>query len=180
MIERILETTIQERLWQGKAIILFGARQVGKTTMLKKMLQGRDDVLRLNGDEQDVRNLFENASSTLLNTIIGKKKIVVIDEAQRITNIGLGIKLITDNISGVQVVATGSSSFDLSKQDKTSHSRAGNWNIGCTRSPLASLWSTMDCSMRKGSCHTALIYGSYPDVINNAGDERMVLSELAK
>ena len=153
MIKRILETTIQERLWHGKAIILFGARQVGKTTMLKKMLQGRDDVLWLNGDEQDVRNLFENASSTLLNKIIGKKKIVVIDEAQRITNIGLGIKLITDNISGVQVVATGSSSFDLSNK---------------INEPLTG---------RK--LEYCLIYGSYPDVINNAGDERMVLSELA-
>lgn len=98
MIKRILETTIQQRLWQGKAIIIFGARQVGKTTMLKNLLQGRDDVLWLNGDEQDVRSLFENASSTMLHMIIGKKKIVVIDEAQRITNIGLGIKLITDNI----------------------------------------------------------------------------------
>lgn len=61
--------------------MLFGARQVGKTTMLKNLLQGRDAVLWLNGDEQDVRTLFEKTSSTMLNAIIGKKKIVVIDEA---------------------------------------------------------------------------------------------------
>ena len=116
MIKRILETVIQQKLWQGKALILFGARQVGKTTMLKNLLQGRDDVLWLNGDEQDVRNLFANTSSTMLNAIIGKRKIIVIDEAQRITNIGLGLKLITDNIPEVQVIATGSSSFVLSNK----------------------------------------------------------------
>ena len=65
---------------QGKAIVLFGARQVGKTTMLKNLLARRDDVLWLNGDELDVRNLFESVSSTMLKTIIGKKSVVVIDE----------------------------------------------------------------------------------------------------
>lgn len=65
---------------QGKAIVLFGARQVGKTTMLKNLLARRDDVLWLNGDELDVCNLFENVSSTMLKTIIGKKSVVVIDE----------------------------------------------------------------------------------------------------
>lgn len=65
---------------QGKAIVLFGARQVGKTTMLKNLLARRDDVLWFNGDELDVRNLFENVSSTMLKTIIGKKSVVVIDE----------------------------------------------------------------------------------------------------
>ena len=178
MIERILETTIQERLWQGKAIILFGARQVGKTTMLKKMLQGRDDVLWLNGDEQDVRNLFENASSTLLNKIIGKKKIVVIDEAQRITNIGLGIKLITDNISGVQVVATGSSSFDLSNKinEPLTGRKLEYWMYPLSFGELVEHNGLLD---EKRLLPHRLIYGSYPDVINNAGDERMVLSELA-
>ena len=61
--------------------------------MLKNLLARRDDVLWLNGDELDVRNLFENVSSTMLKTIIGKKSVVVIDEAQRIPDIGIGIKL---------------------------------------------------------------------------------------
>ena len=116
MINRYLESIIEGRMGQGKAIVLFGARQVGKTTMLKNLLEGRDDVLWLNGDEQDVRNLFENVSSTMLKMIIGKKSVVVIDEAQRIPDIGIGIKLITDNIPDVQVLATGSSSFDLSNK----------------------------------------------------------------
>ena len=178
MIERILEKKIEEQLCEGKAIILFGARRVGKTTMLKKMLQGRDDVLWLNGDEQDVRNLFENASSTLLNTIIGKKKIVVIDEAQRITNIGLGIKLITDNISDVQVIATGSSSFDLSNKinEPLTGRKLEYWMYPLSFGELVEHNGLLD---EKRLLPHRLIYGSYPDVINNAGDERMVLIELA-
>ncbi len=111
MIERLLQKAIEQRLGQGKAIIVFGARQVGKTTMLKNMLKEREDVLWMDGDEQDIRNLFENISSTRLKAIIGKNNIVVIDEAQRITDIGIGIKLITDNFPNVQVFATGSSSL---------------------------------------------------------------------
>ena len=80
MINRYLESIIGGRMGQGKAIVLFGARQVGKTTMLKNLLARRDDVLWLNGDELDVRNLFENVSSTMLKTIIDKKSVVVIDE----------------------------------------------------------------------------------------------------
>ena len=89
MIERLLQKAIEQRFGQGKAIIVFGARQVGKTTMLKNMLKEREDVLWMNGDEQDIRNLFENISSTRLKAIIGKNNIVVIDEAQRITDIGI-------------------------------------------------------------------------------------------
>ena len=146
--------------------------------MLKKMLQGRDDVLWLNGDEQDVRNLFENASSTLLNTIIGKKKIVVIDEAQRITNIGLGIKLITDNIPDVQVVATGSSSFDLSNKinEPLTGRKLEYWMYPLSFGELVEHNGLLD---EKRLLPHRLIYGSYPDVINNVGDERTVLSELA-
>lgn len=178
MIKRILETTIEQRLWRGKAIILLGARQVGKTTMLKKLLQERDDVLWLNGDEQDVRNMFENASSTMLNTIIGKKKIIVVDEAQRITDIGLGLKLITDNISDVQVIATGSSSFDLS--NKTKEPLTGRkleyWMFPLSFSELVAHQGLLE---EKRLLTHRLIYGSYPDVVNNVGDERMVLTELA-
>lgn len=64
MIARILEQTIQEKLGQGKAIIIMGPRQVGKTTLLKQMFTDSNDILWLNGDEQDTRSLFENISAT--------------------------------------------------------------------------------------------------------------------
>lgn len=178
MIKRYLESIIEERMGHGKAIVLFGARQVGKTTMLKNLLAGRDDVLWLNGDEQDVRNLFENVSSTMLKTIIGKKSVVVIDEAQRISDIGIGIKLITDNIPDVQVLATGSSSFDLS--NKINESLTGRkieyWMYPLSFGELVEHHGLLE---EKRLLAHRLIYGSYPDVINNVGDERMILTELA-
>lgn len=178
MIKRYLESIIEERMGHGKAIVLFGARQVGKTTMLKNLMTGRDDVLWLNGDEQDVRNLFENVSSTMLKTIIGKKSVVVIDEAQRISDIGIGIKLITDNISDVQVLATGSSSFDLS--NKVNESLTGRkieyWMYPLSFGELVEHHGLLE---EKRLLAHRLIYGSYPDVINNVGDERMILTELA-
>ena len=178
MIQRILEKTIQQRLGQGKALILFGARQVGKTTMLKNMLRERDDVLWLNGDEQDVRSLFENASSTMLGAVIGKKKIVVIDEAQRIVNIGLCLKLIIDNIPDVQVVATGSSSFDLSNMinEPLTGRKIEYWMYPLSFGELVAHNGLLE---EKRLLAHRLVYGSYPDVVNNVGDEKMVLSELA-
>lgn len=178
MIERLLQKAIEQRLGQGKAIIVFGARQVGKTTMLKNMLKEREDVLWMNGDEQDIRNLFENISSTRLKAIIGKNNIVVIDEAQRITDIGIGIKLITDNFPNVQVFATGSSSFDLS--NKVREPLTGR-KFEYYMFPLsfAELVEYNGLLEEKRLLTHRLIYGSYPDVVNNIGDERIVLNELA-
>lgn len=151
---------------------------MGKTTMLKKMLQGREDVLWLNGDEQDVRNLFEGVSSTRLKAIIGNKKVVVIDEAQRIVDIGLGIKLITDNVQDVQVIATGSSSFDLS--NKVREPLTGR-KFEYQMFPLsfAELVGHHGLLEEKRMLGHRLVYGSYPDVVTSSGDERLVLSELA-
>ena len=166
MINRYLESIIEGRMGQGKAIVLFGARQVGKTTMLKNLLARRDDVLWLNGDEQDVRNLFENVSSTMLKTIIGKKSVVVIDEAQRISDIGIGIKLITDNIPDVQVLATGSSSFDLSNKinEPLTGRKMEYWMYPLSFGELVEHHGLLE---EKRLLAHRLIYGSYPDVINN-------------
>lgn len=146
--------------------------------MLKNLLQGRDDVLWLNGDEQDVRNLFANASSTMLNAIIGKRKIIVIDEAQRITNIGLGLKLITDNIPEVQVIATGSSSFDLSNKinEPLTGRKMEYWMYPLSFGELVDHNGLLE---EKRLLAHRLVYGSYPDVVNHVGEERLTLNELA-
>src|SRR5690606_19124152 len=116
MITRDLEHTITSKLNKGKAIILMGARQVGKTTLLKKLFSNEADVLWLNGDELDVQALFAGISATRLQAIIGNKKMIIIDEAQRIEDIGLRLKLITDEMPEVQLIATGSSSFELANK----------------------------------------------------------------
>ena len=168
---------MHERMNKGKALIVLGARQVGKTTLLRMLLAGKEAVW-LNGDEMDVRSLFENISSTRLKPIIGNKKIVVIDEAQRIKDIGIALKLIIDNMPDVQVIATGSSSFDLS--NIINEPLTGR-KYEMTMYPL----SFEELSAHDGLLEERrmmphrLVYGSYPDVRNSQGDEREVLQELA-
>ena len=117
MIERSIEKQIENRLFKGKAIIVFGPRQVGKTTSIQSILEKNNQkCLFLNGDEADVRESLENTTSTNLSLIFGENKIIFIDEAQRINNIGITLKLITDVLKDVQVIATGSSAFDLANE----------------------------------------------------------------
>lgn len=116
MIPRLLENTIVKRLNKNKAIILLGPRQVGKTTLLKKISASLDDVLWLNADNFEVQALFEVPSSSRFRSIFGSHKYVVIDEAQRIKDIGIKLKLITDELTDVQLLATGSSSFDIANE----------------------------------------------------------------
>ena len=115
MIERVIHDAIKNRFFQKKAILLVGPRQVGKTTLLKQIIKENNpsESLFLNCDEPETLQMLTNVSSTELKNIIGNKKIVLIDEAQRIENVGITLKLIIDNISGTQLIVTGSSAFDL-------------------------------------------------------------------
>ena len=101
-------------MFGGKAIIIIGARQVGKSTLFKMILEKRTEpILQLNCDEPEVKEMLSQVNSQELKLLIGKHKIVMIDEAQRVENIGLTLKLITDNFPEVQLLVTGSSSFEL-------------------------------------------------------------------
>jgi len=112
---RTILPAIEQALFKGKAIVLYGARQVGKTTLIR-LIQEKytENSLYLNCDEPDIRSALSDKTSTELRRLVGNKTLVLIDEAQRVKNIGLTIKLIVDNFPNIQVVATGSSSFDLS------------------------------------------------------------------
>ena len=116
MIQRSIEKAFQEKLFQGKAIILLGARQVGKTTLLKKIATSLQDVLWLNADTFEVQTMFEQPSSSRFQSFIKNNKVLIIDEAQNIKDIGLKLKIITDEFSQIQLIATGSSAFDLASQ----------------------------------------------------------------
>ena len=116
MISRTIKEQIKKRLKTGKAIIILGARQTGKTTLLHQLFKNNQEIIWLSGDDPEVNALFEKITSTRLKTIFGKKKVVIIDEAQRIENIGIKLKLITDHMKDIQLIATGSSSFDLANK----------------------------------------------------------------
>src|ERR1051325_2989297 len=110
MINRSLQPILQSRFFKGKALVLFGARQCGKSTLVEALLQSQDsEWLYLNGDDADVRELLSHTTATRLKALTGNRKIVFIDEAQRIPDIGLTLKQFTDQLKEVQVIATGSS-----------------------------------------------------------------------
>ncbi|MDR1082906.1 MAG: ATP-binding protein [Coriobacteriales bacterium] len=178
MIERAIAKQLKKHLSDSKAIVVMGPRQVGKTTALKALLKERNDVLWLNGDEADVRMLFEQATSTRLRTLIGKAAIVVIDEAQRITDIGVKLKLITDNITEAKLMATGSSSFELA--NKINESLAGRkWEYMLYPLSFAELVNYHGLLEERRLLPHRLVYGSYPEVVTSPGDEQELLRELS-
>lgn len=100
MIQRSLRSYLESRLFKGKALLVFGPRQVGKSTLIESLLETQD-YLYLNGDDADIRELFFQSTATQLRALVGNKRIVFIDEAQRITNIGLTLKIFTDQLKHV-------------------------------------------------------------------------------
>ena len=115
LYNRSLQPLIEKALYKGKAIIVSGARQVGKTTLLRSIQKVHAaESLYLNCDEPDIRSALSNRTSTELRLLLGQKMLILIDEAQRVKNIGITLKLLVDNFPQIQVIATGSSSFDLS------------------------------------------------------------------
>lgn len=115
MINRVITDRISSRLFKGKAIIVFGARPTGKSTMVETFFTDKDH-LYLNGDNADVREMHTNTTAARLKVIMGNKIILFLDEAQRIVNITSTSKLFTDKLKNVQVIATSSSAFELLNQ----------------------------------------------------------------
>ena len=178
LIKRNIEDGIRGRLFTGKAIVIMGARQVGKTTLLKQLFaEANDDVYWLSGDDQDVRDLFENVTATRLRAHFGHHRVVIIDEAQRISDVGIKLKLIVDQIPDVQLVATGSSSFELA--NRINEPLTGRkWDYRMFPLSFAELVSNTSLLEEKRMLPHRLVYGSYPDVVNRPGDEVAVLRSL--
>lgn len=178
MIHRRLEDNIRKLLGGKKAIIIMGARQVGKSTLLHQMLDNQENIIWMNGDDIDVQELFRDISSTRLRALLGNKKTLVIDEAQRIPDIGLRIKLITDQVEGVQVIATGSSSFELaSKVNESLTGRKREFKMfPLTFSEMVEHTNLLE-ELRM--IPHRMVYGYYPEVVCNPGDENDVLKELS-
>lgn len=179
MIKRDIHETVKNRFFQHKAIIITGPRQVGKTTLLKSLLKEypSDKVLVLNCDEPDVIHHLENVSSTQLRNLIGKHEILMIDEAQKVQDIGLTLKLIVDNIEGIQIIATGSSAFELrNKLNEPLTGRKFEYRLY----PISTneLIHHTSQTEEKRLLENRMIFGFYPDVINNPSDKTIILKEL--
>ena len=179
MIKRLLQDTIEARMFSGKAIIVIGARQVGKSTLFKMILEKRDEpTLSLNCDEPEVKEMLTQMNTQELKLLIGNNKIVMIDEAQRVENIGMTLKRIIDNFPDVQLLVTGSSSFEL--QDKLNEPLTGR-KFEYHLFPLSTgeLLQAQGLLTVKQTLENRLIYGSYPDIINHTDDAKELLNNLS-
>lgn len=179
MIRRALQKTIESKLFRGKAILLFGPRQAGKSTLMETLLHEQDqEWLYLNGDDAEVRENLTNTSATRLKAIVGKYKMVFIEEAQRIPNIGLTLKLFTDQMKDVQVMATGSSAFELSSQ--VNEPLTGRkYEFMLYPLSFSELVQHHGLIKEKALIPHRLIYGYYPEIVTKPDEEKSLLKLLA-
>ena len=176
MIKRALFQKLNEMFNKGKAIVLLGPRQVGKTTLINTCLEGQD-FLFLNGDDPEIRNLLENTGISKLRLIIGKNTLVFIDEAQRIKDIGLIAKMIIDQFKEVQLIVSGSSALEINQS--TQEPLTGR-KFEYQLFPIS--WEEFENHVGYLEANTQLeerlIYGMYPDVLNNRSDAGEILKQL--
>lgn len=182
MIKRKLSEKLIQSCFKDKVIILLGARQVGKTTLLKELVKMiNSPYIWFNADEADILEAFTSAvTSTQLIHLIGKdSRLVIIDEAQQIPDIGKKLKLIYDNRPDIQLIVTGSSAFDL--LDQTSEPLTGRKRT-FHLFPISYLETEVHTSSleAKRLLDTRLLFGFYPDVIKNSGHEKEILIEIAQ
>jgi len=176
MFPRTLENKIKEKINKGKAIVLVGARQVGKTTLLQTIL--KDIVyLFLDADDPTTRNLLSRPNTEQIRTIIGENKFIFLDEAQRIPEIGLTLKIITDQFKDVQLLVSGSSSFDLG--NALNEPLTGRkWEYELFPISWEEYENEIGYIKSEQQLENRLLYGFYPEVINNQGQERETLKNL--
>ena len=179
MIKRELEQKIREKIGKGKVIVVYGARQVGKTTLLRTIFGAEKDVLWLNGDNDSTRDALQNASPESFAPLFRGYKTVIIDEAQRIENIGLKLKIMHDNFgSSIQFVATGSSSFELA--NKINEPMTGRkWTFWLPPLTLSELVSENGVLAERANLASRLTYGVYPEVVMNPENAQEIVTELA-
>lgn len=179
MIKRSLYNTISSKIGKGKAIILIGARQVGKSTLFDMLIKEFENpVLSLNCDDPVVRDTLKSISTPELKLLIGSHKIITIDEAQRVEDIGLTIKRIVDNYPDVQVMVTGSSSLGLhAKINEPLTGRKFEYEMYPIST--AEIYETYGLIATRQMLESRLIYGSYPDVIVHPSDAKEILANLS-
>ena len=179
LIRRNLQSVIESKLFKGKAVLLIGARQVGKSTLFTQIVQGRNEsILSLNCDEPEVKNMLTDVNTEELRMLIGNNRILMIDEAQRVSGIGLTLKRITDNFPDVQLLVTGSSSFQL--QDQLDEPLTGRkYEYHLYPISTAELMESGGLLNVKQTLESRLIFGSYPDVLNHSDEAKEILMNIA-
>jgi predicted AAA+ superfamily ATPase len=177
MITRELEKLIRAKMNKGKAIMLLGPRQTGKTTLMLKIASETSEFLLLNCDDPIVREQLDNANTETIRRLLGKNNLIFIDEAQRIKNAGLTLKLIADTFRNIQLLVSGSSSFELT--DKINEPLTGRkWEYFLYPVSWKEFTDFAGYLKARQQLETRLIYGMYPEIITSLGEEKEILRQI--
>ncbi len=179
-LEREITDQVIDSLKPNKVVLILGARRTGKTELMKRILNTvKGKSLILNGDDMSSHSLLEERTTENYVSLIGDNKIVVIDEAQKIENIGLKLKLMVDTVPSVKILASGSSAFDLSnKLGEPLTGRKRTFNLfPISQSEYSKTESIVET---KSKLKERLIFGSYPELLqlNSRNEKSMYLTEL--
>jgi hypothetical protein len=179
IIKRTIQEQMEKDLFKGKILVLYGARQVGKTTLVKEILKNYpENSVYLTADDPQVRNAFTDVSIKELETTLAGRRLIVLDEAQRIKNIGITLKLAVDTFPNTQIIATGSSSFDLSNQImEPLTGRVYEFHLyPFSAEEINFLYNPIEM---KTLYQERMIYGMYPSVVLRKEEAVETLSTLA-
>jgi uncharacterized protein len=177
MFSRIISKSIEQRLGDKKIIILLGARQVGKTSLLKNSIGQKENTIWLNADDAVIKTMFENFSVAGFTSFVGNAKFVVIDEAQQLLDVGIKLKQLYDAALPFQIIVTGSSAFEL--RNKTNEPLTGRkWEYHLYPFSFAELAKNTTTPQAIQELETRLLFGNYPEVVVNPGDEKERLQTL--
>ena len=179
-IHRFVQTQVEKLIGRQKVVLLYGARRTGKTTIIENLAQKYpSEVLLMQGEDMDVADLLQQRTIANYTQICRGKKIIIIDEAQAVPEIGNILKLMIDNIKGITIIATGSSSLDL--VNKTGEPLVGR-NIVFNLFPVAQteLYATENKISTLGNLEQRLIYGSYPELwhLESNAEKQQYLKEM--
>ncbi|MFH0791631.1 MAG: ATP-binding protein [bacterium] len=168
IILRTVQPLIENALFKGKVVVIYGARQVGKTTLVKEIQKKQTGkTVYLNCDEPDIRQALINKTSTELKSFLGDNQLIILDEAQRVKNIGLTLKLIVDNYPEIQIIATGSSSFDLSNEivEPLTGRKTEFYLYPLSLGELKTIYSEIEIDRLLES---RMIFGMYPEIVSES------------
>lgn len=175
MISRTIKNTIEKKFHKGKAIILIGPRQVGKTTLIQNIV--KDSIhLFLTGDDPETQSLLDTPNLQEIKGLLGNYKIVFI-ETQRFKNIGITLKMITDHFKDVQLLVTGSSAFEL-KNLMNEPLTGRKWQYHLYPISWQEFQEDTNYLVAQQQLNMRLVYGMYPEIITNLGNEKELLKNL--